>query len=250
MSQPEATPPMSQMVARSECHSRSSRRSSTSQAAARARADAEAARTRARYAKRQIDMEVENARIEATLKALKKEGEAEAALAAAHVLEAAADEEHHAIDLTEQGISPKMPPSIRRAQDYVKAHFADFSSLVKQEEKPDTGQLVSHNDSHHLQQSQTPVATSPGEHLIDFVDREQLKFPPTHIKMDIPPQPRPSATPQTELPDLAAYLARRDLLTAGFKVFPLSVDRPEFYLSWKSIFCNAIEGLNLKPSER
>ncbi|ROI62514.1 hypothetical protein DPX16_5187 [Anabarilius grahami] len=107
-------------------------------------------------------MEVEKARIEATLNALMKEGEAEAALAAAHVLEAAADEEHHAIDFTEQGISPKTPPSIRRARDYVNAHFANFSLQVKEEEKPDTRQLVSHNDSHHLQQSQTPVASSPG----------------------------------------------------------------------------------------
>ncbi|RXN13488.1 hypothetical protein ROHU_009677 [Labeo rohita] len=233
------------MVARSECYSRSSRHSSTSQAATRARADAEAALTRAQYAKRQIDIEVEKARIEATLNALKKEGEAEAALAAAHVLEAAADEEHHAIDLTEQGISPRTPPSIRRARDYVNAHFTNFSSQVK-EEKPDTGQLVSHNDSHYLQQNQKPVASSPGEHLTDFVDREQLKSPSTYIKMDISPQPRPSATPQMELSHLAAYLARRDLLTTGFKVFD---NRPESYLSWKSIFCNAIEGLNLKPSE-
>ncbi|RXN35870.1 hypothetical protein ROHU_003454 [Labeo rohita] len=233
------------MVARSECYSRSSRHSSTSQAATRARADAEAALTRAQYAKRQIDIEVEKARIEATLNALKKEGEAEAALAAAHVLEAAADEEHHAIDLTEQGISPRTPPSIRRARDYVNAHFTNFSSQVK-EEKPDTGQLVSHNDSHYLQQNQKPVASSPGEHLTDFVDREQLKSPSTYIKMDISSQPRPSATLQMELSHLAAYLARRDLLTTGFKVFD---NRPESYLSWKSIFCNAIEGLNLKPSE-
>ncbi|XP_077080710.1 uncharacterized protein LOC143733040 [Siphateles boraxobius] len=245
MSQSGTTPPMSQMVARSECHSRSSRRSSTSQAAARARADAGAARTRAQYAKRQIDMEVEKARIEATLNALKKEGEAEAALAAAHVLEAAADEEHHAIDLTDQSISPKTPPSIRRARDYVNAHFTNVSSEVK-EERPDTGQLVSHDDSRHLQQSQTPVASSPDEHLTDFVGREQLMSPPTHIKMDITPQTRPSVTSQSELSDLAAYLARRDLLTAGFKVFD---NRPESYLSWKSIFGNAIVGLNLKPSE-
>lgn len=54
-------------------------------------------------------MEVEKARIEATLNALKQEGEAEAALAAAHVLEAAADEENHAVDITEQGVSSVIP---------------------------------------------------------------------------------------------------------------------------------------------
>ncbi|KAI4826121.1 hypothetical protein KUCAC02_021768, partial [Chaenocephalus aceratus] len=59
--------------------------------AAEARAKAEAARTKAAYAKRQVDMEVEKARIDATLNALKEEGEAEAASAAANVLEAAVD---------------------------------------------------------------------------------------------------------------------------------------------------------------
>ncbi|XP_025752917.1 uncharacterized protein LOC106097899 isoform X4 [Oreochromis niloticus] len=249
MSQPEASPPLSQMVVRSECHSRSSRssrRSSTSQAAARARAEAEAARTRAQYAKRQIDMEVEKARIEATLNALKKEGEAEAALAAAHVLEAAADEEHDAVDLTEQGVSSKTPPSIRRAQDYVNAHFADCSLVVNEDRKPDTGQPVGNNDAQHLRQSQPPVASSPGGHLAGFVDQEQPKSPPIHRKTDISTLPQPSLPPKTELSDFTAYLARRDLLTAGFKVFD---NRPESYLSWKSIFHNAIEGLNLKSSE-
>ncbi|XP_025754388.1 uncharacterized protein LOC106097728 isoform X2 [Oreochromis niloticus] len=249
MSQPEASPPLSQMVVRSECHSRSSRssrRSSTSQAAARARAEAEAARTRAQYAKRQIDMEVEKARIEATLNALKKEGEAEAALAAAHVLEAAADEEHDAVDLTEQGVSSKTPPSIRRAQDYVNAHFANCSLVVNEDGKPDTGQLVGNNDAQHLRQSQPPVASSPGEHLADFVDQKQPKSSPIHRKTDISTLPQPSLPPKTELSDFTAYLARRDLLTAGFKVFD---NRPESYLSWKSIFRNAIEGLNLKSSE-
>lgn len=50
----------------------------------------EAKCTRTEFAKRQIDMEVEKAHIEATLKALKEEGEAEAALAVARVLGSAA----------------------------------------------------------------------------------------------------------------------------------------------------------------
>lgn len=64
--------------------------------------------------------------------------------------------------------------------------------------------------------------------------------------MDILTQPKPLTPPQTELADFTAYLARRDLLTSGFKVFD---NRPESYLSWKSIFRNAIEGLYLKSSE-
>ncbi|KAI3353805.1 hypothetical protein L3Q82_005027 [Scortum barcoo] len=50
----------------------------------------------------------------------------------------------------------------------------------------------------------------------------------------------------TEISDLATYLARRDLLTSGFKVFD---NKPETYISWKSMFCNGIQGLNLKASE-
>ncbi|KAK0154195.1 hypothetical protein N1851_003707 [Merluccius polli] len=51
---------------------------------------------------------------------------------------------------------------------------------------------------------------------------------------------------RTEISDLATYLVRRDLLTSVFKVFD---NKPETYISWKSMFCNGIEGLNLKASE-
>lgn len=69
----------------------SSRRSNrSSQDAAEARVKAEAARTRAEFAKRQIDIEIDKARIEAMLNALKVKGEAEAALTTARVLEYAA----------------------------------------------------------------------------------------------------------------------------------------------------------------
>lgn len=53
-------------------------------------------------------MEVEKARIEATLNALKQESEAQAALAAAQVLEAAAEEAlRSAVDLKDTGIPVK-----------------------------------------------------------------------------------------------------------------------------------------------
>lgn len=46
--------------------------------------------------------------------------------------------------------------------------------------------------------------------------------------------------------DLAKFLARRDLLTAGLTKFN---DKPENYWGWKSTFTNTIEGLDLKPNE-
>ncbi|XP_057685988.1 uncharacterized protein LOC130912137 [Corythoichthys intestinalis] len=246
MSQQEVSPPISQVVTRSEAsHSHSSRRSRTSQAAAQARADAEAAYARARYAKRQIDMEVEKARIEATLHALKTEGEAEAALAAAKVWEATFEEEERAkVDLSEQGVFSKTPPSIRRAQEYVHAHFDDQRVQADGTQTPNTEHLVRHNDSQQPENSPKSAGAFPHVRHIDIADEEHLQS--HRARTDISHQPTPSATPQSELSNLAAYLARRDLLTSGFKVFD---NRPESYLSWKSMFCNATEGLNLKPSE-
>lgn len=46
--------------------------------------------------------------------------------------------------------------------------------------------------------------------------------------------------------EIAKFLARRDLLTGELSRFN---DKPENYWAWKSSFCNAIEGLDLKPSE-
>ncbi|KAJ8375796.1 hypothetical protein SKAU_G00063760 [Synaphobranchus kaupii] len=56
-----------------------------------------------------------------------------------------------------------------------------------------------------------------------------------------------STSRPSDVSDLAAYLARRDLVLSGLKTFD---NRPENYLSWKAGFHNAIEGLNLKPSEQ
>lgn len=90
--------------------------------AAEARAKAEAARTKAAYAKRQVDMEVEKARIDATLHALKEEGEAEAASAAANVLEAAVDiafKEHQ----KKSSHFSSAQQSMQRTSEYVNAHY-------------------------------------------------------------------------------------------------------------------------------
>ncbi|KAL7882933.1 hypothetical protein SRHO_G00005910 [Serrasalmus rhombeus] len=206
MSHTRGTPPLSQLEVRSECHSSTSRRSSgsnVSQAAAQARPNAEAARTRAQYAKRQIDMEVEKARIEATLNALKEEGEAEAALAAAQVWEAAAEEALQPTEFVNPGILVTTPPSIRRTQEYVNAHFHN-SHDVKGKETIDTGQ---------------PNSTS------------------NHIRSDEPLlQHRPPQAPRTEISDLAAYLARRDLLTTD--QFPSVGENRLMLLGFSSVYAS------------
>ncbi|TKS65471.1 hypothetical protein D9C73_028149 [Collichthys lucidus] len=137
MSKHGDTPPLSQLEVRSKCSSASSCQSSASLAAAKARADAEAASTRAEYAKRQIDMEVERARLVATMNALKQEGEAKAALAAARVLEAAV------LDQTGSEEPPEVPATIvmaaRRTQEYVSTHFHNNADM-EDETKPDKEQ--------------------------------------------------------------------------------------------------------------
>lgn len=97
--------------------------------AAEAHAKAQAARTKAAHAIHQIDSEVEKACIDvervcidATLNALKEGGEAEAASAAANVLEAAVD-----LDVKERlrkssHFSPAQQ-SLQRTSEYVNAHF-------------------------------------------------------------------------------------------------------------------------------
>lgn len=46
--------------------------------------------------------------------------------------------------------------------------------------------------------------------------------------------------------DLAKYMTRCDLMIASLTRF---YDKPENYWAWKSTFCNATEGLDLKLSE-
>lgn len=263
MSHTGATPQLSSLEVRSEVHSSASRRSGSStasQAAAQARATAEAARTRAQYAKRQIDMEVEKARmdvekarIEATLNALKQEGEAEAALAAAEVLEAAAKETFHSITLMTPGIS-NTPPSVRRAQEFVDTHFhkeQDVEEDIREEPKVETGKQFTnepHTQPPNPDLRELLPTVHPREYGADHAPNEYLNQHSASCTKPYSPhhQPRPPRMPRTEMSDLAAFLARRDLLTAGFKVFD---NRPESYLSWKSMFCNATDGLSLKASE-
>ncbi|KAL3996892.1 hypothetical protein ACER0C_009548 [Sarotherodon galilaeus] len=151
------TSQLSQLEVRSECRSAASRQSNSSAAslaAARARADAEAARARAEYAKRQIDMEVEKARMEAALNALKQEGEAEAALAAARVLEAAV------LDQAESVKPSDVPAAVSRTQEYVETHFHSNTNMAgeskhSREQKCDL-------DNAHTTGPDIPAAAVPG----------------------------------------------------------------------------------------
>ncbi|XP_073763460.1 uncharacterized protein [Danio rerio] len=223
---------LSQLEVRSECKSSTSRRSSSSAAslaAAQARANAEAARARAEYAKRQIDMEVEKARMEAKLNALKQEGEAEAALAAARVLEAAVLEQP---EFVEPPNLPATATSVSRTEEYVKSHFHNNTNMKP--EKMDKEEDDTHN-SHNVEPSQPHTAPDSCEYTNRSPPACQSRFSPPHSNLRT-----------SDISHLATLLSRRDLLTAGLTVFD---NKPETYLAWKSMFHNATEDLDLKCSE-
>lgn len=226
------TSQLSQLEVRSECRSTASRRSNSSAAslaAARARADAEAARARAEYAKLQIDMEVEKARMEAALNALKQEGEAEAALAAARVLEAAV------LDQAESVKPPDIPAAVSHTQEYVDTHFHNNTNMEGESEHS-RGQKCDLDNTHT---TGPDISAAVRRYLPSSPPVWQPKLPPSHWSNHVG-----AATPQRQAgaSDLAALLSRRDLLTAGLTVFD---NKPETYLAWRSMFHNATEDLNL-----
>ncbi len=236
------TQPESKLETRSEAKSSASNASSTrrshksngSQAAAEARAKAEAAHTKAEFAKRQIDMEAEKARIEATLNALKEEGEAEAALAAARVLESAAICSN---DGTEKGSSV----AAERTNEFIRTHFSQNQSGKEDDDQPS----AKHKDVPGNSQFTPDAANATSRH--DQREYQHLRQPncfASHVRKthsQSMPAPRSS-----EVSDLAVFLARRNLLSSSFKIFD---NKPESYLPWKTAFLNAIDGLNLKANE-
>lgn len=223
-------------------------RSSASLAVTEARAKAEAARTKAAYAKRQIDIEVEKARIEvervridATLNALKEEGEAEAALAAANVLEAAVD-----LDVKERirksSDFSSAQQSLQRTSEYVNAHFNSqqkYKLEQTENEEPQAAHASQPICSQHTEArntSQSPPQSAPRNlcwRKPEITSPSPRVGSPSHV-----PTPRPS-----DISDLAAYLACRDLILSGLKMFD---NRRENYLSWKACPDLSYRGLELE----
>ena len=243
----------------SSSSSHNSTRSGVSLAAVEARAKAEAARTKADYTKRQIEMKVERARLDAMLAALQEEGEAESALAAAKTLEAAAETE-----ATKERVSSVSPLALstepaQRTEEYIKVHFDHHQETPISQPGLNADPNV---NGHSLPEDfvverQAPLLQPPQNFLDSYAPPPQASFArpfphPAHSTavvehrhMDnITQDQRPPS--HSDISDLTAHLARRDLLTAGLKVFD---NRPENYLSWKASFRNVTHGLNLRPSE-
>ncbi|XP_067282638.1 uncharacterized protein [Pseudorasbora parva] len=251
--------------------SASSRRSVTSSmstvsmAAAKARAKAEAAQARASFAKKEMEIKIEKARLEATLDAMEREREAEAAMAEAAVMEAAvADLEvkrsHHSASIHLPQQSPR-----QRTEEYVKQHSEPSDTVpTKDNAKTELPQnLEDEKEKGPSSQRYRVLSSWNAGHYrgSETVEQSYPIFPqsshslPHHSKSPAAPIHHPSrntnqathhSSHDAATYDLAKFLARNQLVTSGLNKFD---DRPENYLAWKSSFLNAIKNLDLTAGE-
>lgn len=239
-------------------------------AAVEARAKAEAARARASFAQREMEvkvkkaqLKVEETRLEATLEALEQEKEAEAALAEANVFEAGVDLTKLE-ELSGDGDRSSAHASAERTEKYVKEQCAYVNNQQppfskRSEVEFDVTNSTTANDkpreksSPDNKQECSPVHSKPKDlctwNAPQSVPEEKGQWVPRQDKEDHGQSQTREYKPNRSSPDvldLAKYLARRELITAGLTKFN---DKPENYWAWKSTFSNAIEDLELKPSE-
>ena len=228
--------------------SRSSVGSKASLAIARARAKAEAAQARAAYTKREIELKVERARIEATFQALQVEKERDAAQAEADILEAGLMD-------AASGCSVKTPISLppqnsrQRTEDYVRdlAHVTSPPPEIEEnmeEAKPSfqTPNIKAKREDEHLNDGYGALPFETKHQVLDQAGAtpHTPHKSPTYLHRNS----EYDRTPTTY--DLAKCLARNQLVTTGLITFD---DRPENYWAWKSSFQSAIAGLDLTYRE-
>ncbi|XP_026003932.1 uncharacterized protein LOC113009687 [Astatotilapia calliptera] len=243
-----------QLEVRSTCSGSTSRsRSSLAKAAVEARAKAEAARARAEFTRREIEVKMRQAELSATLEALKEEKEAEAALAEANVFEAAIAEELPASTQSYrlQSYLGYSSPEHRREDLPDPKHFTpikqcDISPIPDPATSPQYVPQVNQQDiKYEIGSHLTPAADTQekcGQRYVSTTPQPMSFSPYT------PPfQPTQINNGNSDFANLTKFLAKRELVADGLTKF---TDRAEDYWAWRASFCNAIEGLSLKPSEQ
>ncbi|XP_048035615.1 uncharacterized protein LOC125261089 [Megalobrama amblycephala] len=233
---------------------------------------------------KKAQLQVEETSLEATLEALQQEKEAEAALAEATAFEAivdGADIEESSENECKQKSSSLY--SLKRIDEYVqdqnayknKHHQASkhtVTPLIQSADREQQNALPSHRQSIQYSQETPQHVSSYSEPLFQSQDQhdsfQPIRVPekeansqntiphysqPTNCSTsnryyspNVGNEPHAAKRENSEIFNLAKFLARRDLLTAGLIKFD---DKPENYLAWKSTFSNAIEDLDLKPCE-
>ncbi|KAK7885901.1 hypothetical protein WMY93_025522 [Mugilogobius chulae] len=239
--------------------SRSTASSSASLAAAKARAKAEAAKAKLEFHEKETSMQIEKAKLEASLRALSLQREVKAACVEAEVLEAAvADIEEEKYSATSNH-SPVVVYTLKRTEDYVKEQSSNFSQYVYKDEKTDLHPYFSVPVPTKLQQYSTsdefvPLPTQPLDRT-GVYSEPPILTPNPYKKEEMNDSNMPqkqTAFHSTSLNtgnhtfDLARFLARNQVLTSGLNKFD---DTPEHYQAWRASFINAIEPLGLTPSE-
>ena len=253
---------------------------SNGSAAAKARAKAEGAKARLAYAEKEMDlmlekvklktsMEVEEAKIEATMEMLRCQKETAAAIAEAQVFEAAC-----ALESEKQSCSLKLDtiPSLEPAER-TKQYVSDQATIMNPEEqyggeapkiaepafidniantalKPDATPF-----NPHLTKVDVPTCHFSSQQTRRYID-EYLDRP-NEVSFDDGKRAATHPSSQYAKPvernddnqnvkDFVRYLARREIVATGLLQFN---DRPENYRAWKRSFLTATDGLSLTPSE-
>lgn len=243
-------------ASRSSCSSSSSK---AGFAIAIAKAKAEAAQVRAAHSQREIELKVEQARIQATLEALKDEKEQDAAIAEANTLEAgllvldvaessrasnlilqSSQRQRTAAYVADQASTHSGGPHVKIKSDITNPTSPHASALpTGTEREVKSTSLPAHNAD--------PVHTVPQHslHALRHIAAAHQQFPT--------PVQQPVGTPygagymhSQNTNDLAKYLARSQLVTSGLTTYD---DQPINYWAWKTSFQNAISGLDLSAAE-
>ncbi|KAK7891083.1 hypothetical protein WMY93_023046 [Mugilogobius chulae] len=239
--------------------SRSTASSSASLAAAKARAKAEAAKAKLEFHEKETSMQIEKAKLEASLRALNLQREVKAACVEAEVLEAAAADIEEEKYSEPSNRSPVAVQTLKRTEDYVKEQSSNFGQYVYKDEKTVLHSYFPVSAPAKLQQYSTsdefaPLPTQPLDRT-GVYSEPPILTPNPYKKEEI----NDSGMPQTQTAfhgtsmntgnhtfDLARFLARNQVLTSGLNKFD---DTPEHYQAWRASFINAIEPLGLTPSE-
>lgn len=230
--------------------------------AARARAKAEASKACTTIVKRETEVNLEKAKLEAELHTLQHEKEVAAAAAEAEILESAAAE----LELDERrGDFVALPheSAEKRTSDYVDSvtHHSQLSShkvhafcpplhhnpaqvrAPKPRSSPPNNAIhqpysAEHTDMEsHLRPSYQPAQGQTHSRSTEY----QPPSPPS--KKTVHPS---RTTDDAGMSDIARYLVRRELVNSGLSKYD---NHPENYWAWKASFISAIEGLRLTASE-
>lgn len=256
--------------------SRSSSCSKANLAVAIAKAKAEAAQARVAHSKREIELKIEQARIQATLDALKDEKEMDAAFAEANTLQAGLSEITSAMENMEIHSETNRQALKNRQFQRTAAYVSEQSSLYsvpfttydlpfRMDSDRPTAEPTKSN-LHNVHQTQAAVSTYNMPHYIPQVPqkgdpslpiqqamhgtsyepgyRSTIQQPPLPAQRSLRVVPREPKSDITN--DLAKYLARSSLVTSGLTTYD---DQPLNYWPWKISFQSAIADLDLTDRE-